>query len=65
MYAMQLARLAMVAEETSALARLQVPDPLPGPHDLLLRGYLDTDESHELSRAFAERRKPEPETVGH
>jgi naphthoate synthase len=34
-------------------------------HDLLLRGYLETDESHELGRAFAERRKPDPEKFGH
>ncbi|MEO7402875.1 MAG: enoyl-CoA hydratase-related protein, partial [Burkholderiales bacterium] len=34
-------------------------------HDLLLRGYLETDESHELSAAFRERRKPDPDTFGH
>ena len=34
-------------------------------HDLLLRGYLGSDESHELSQAFAERRKPDPESFGH
>jgi naphthoate synthase len=34
-------------------------------HDLLLRGYLDTEESHELGRAFAERRKPDPDKFGH
>jgi naphthoate synthase len=34
-------------------------------HDLLLRGYLETDESHELSAAFAGRRKPDPDTFGH
>ncbi len=34
-------------------------------HDLLLRGYLETDELHELGRAFAERRKPDPEKFGH
>ncbi len=34
-------------------------------HDLLLRGYLETDESHELGRAFAERRKPDPDKFGH
>src|SRR5471032_917973 len=28
-------------------------------HDLLLRLYLDSDESHELSAAFGERRKPD------
>ena len=34
-------------------------------HDLLLRGYLETEESHELGRAFAERRKPDPDKFGH
>lgn len=34
-------------------------------HDLLLRSYLDSDESKELSKAFGERRKPDPETFGH
>lgn len=34
-------------------------------HDLLLRGYLGSDESHELSQAFGERRKPDPEKFGH
>jgi naphthoate synthase len=34
-------------------------------HDLLLRAYLGSDESHELSQAFAGRRKPDPETFGH
>lgn len=33
-------------------------------HDLLLRSYLETDESHELGAAFRERRKPDPETFG-
>ncbi len=33
-------------------------------HDLLLRGYLDSEESHELSAAFADKRKPDPETFG-
>jgi naphthoate synthase len=33
-------------------------------HDLLLRGYLDSEESHELSAAFADKRKPNPETFG-
>ncbi|HEY7643568.1 MAG TPA: enoyl-CoA hydratase-related protein [Hyphomicrobiales bacterium] len=33
-------------------------------HDLLLRGYLDSEESHELSAAFAAKRKPNPETFG-
>jgi naphthoate synthase len=33
-------------------------------HDLLLRGYLDSEESHELSAAFAGKRKPNPETFG-
>jgi naphthoate synthase len=34
-------------------------------HDLLLRDYLDSDESKELSKSFGERRKPDPETFGH
>jgi naphthoate synthase len=34
-------------------------------HDLLLRGYLDSDESKELSQAFGERRNPDPEKFGH
>ncbi|HTV45574.1 MAG TPA: enoyl-CoA hydratase-related protein [Stellaceae bacterium] len=34
-------------------------------HDLLLRGYLETEESHELGRAFTERRKPDPDKFGH
>ena len=33
-------------------------------HDLLLRLYLDTDESHELSAAFGEKRKPDPDKFG-
>ena len=33
-------------------------------HDLLLRGYLNTEESKELSKAFAERRKPDPTKFG-
>lgn len=34
-------------------------------HDLLLRGYLDTEEHHELAAAFAEKRKPDPSRFGH
>lgn len=34
-------------------------------HDLLLRDYLDTEESHELSAAFGERRSPDPSKFGH
>lgn len=34
-------------------------------HDLLLRGYLDTNEHDELAAAFAERRKPDPSKFGH
>jgi naphthoate synthase len=34
-------------------------------HDLLLRGYLDSEESKELGQSFAARRKPDPETFGH
>jgi naphthoate synthase len=41
----------------SGLARLS--------HDLLLRPYLETAESKELGAAFAERRKPDPDTFGH
>jgi naphthoate synthase len=31
---------------------------------LLLRNYLDTDESHELSASFAEKRKPDASKFG-
>jgi naphthoate synthase len=41
----------------SGLARLA--------HDLLLRQYLDGEESAELSAAFAEKRKPDPSRFGH
>jgi naphthoate synthase len=34
-------------------------------HDLLLRGYLETDESHELGEAFRARRTPNPDKFGH
>lgn len=34
-------------------------------HDLLLRAYLESDESHELSTAFAEKRRPDPAKFGH
>ena len=34
-------------------------------HDLLLRPYLDTEESKELGRAFRERTDPDPDTFGH
>ncbi|MCZ7659663.1 MAG: enoyl-CoA hydratase-related protein [Xanthobacteraceae bacterium] len=33
-------------------------------HDLLLRSYLESEESHELSKAFAEKRKPDPGKFG-
>lgn len=33
-------------------------------HDLLLRGYLDTEEHHELAASFAERRRPDPGKFG-
>ncbi|MEH2512653.1 naphthoate synthase [Nitrobacteraceae bacterium AZCC 1564] len=33
-------------------------------HDLLLRPYLDTDESHELSESFAAKRKPDASKFG-
>lgn len=33
-------------------------------HDLLLRGYLNTEESKELGKAFGERRKPDPSKFG-
>lgn len=34
-------------------------------HDLLLRPYLDSDESKELSKSFAEKRAPDTDTFGH
>jgi len=34
-------------------------------HDLLLRGYLDTEESHELGDAFRGKRDPDPGKFGH
>lgn len=34
-------------------------------HDLLLPGYLDSDESRELGSAFRERRPPDPDRFGH
>jgi len=34
-------------------------------HDLLLRGYLDSEESKELSKAFSERRAPDTGKFGH
>jgi naphthoate synthase len=34
-------------------------------HDLLLRAYLDSEESQELSRAFAEKRTPDHDKFGH
>jgi len=34
-------------------------------HDLLLRGYLDTEESHELGDAFRARRTPDADKFGH
>ena len=34
-------------------------------HDLLLRQYLDSEESKELGAAFAERRPPDPDKFGH
>ena len=34
-------------------------------HDLLLPGYLDSDESKELGSAFRERRSPDPDSFGH
>ena len=34
-------------------------------HDLLLRQYLDTDESKELGKAFREKRAPDADTFGH
>ena len=33
-------------------------------HDLLLRSYLESDESQELSQAFAAKRKPDPSKFG-
>jgi naphthoate synthase len=34
-------------------------------HDMLLRGYLDTKEHHELAASFGERRKPDASEFGH
>lgn len=34
-------------------------------HDLLLRTYLDTEESAEMAKAFAEKRSPDPTNFGH
>jgi naphthoate synthase len=34
-------------------------------HDLLLRLYLETDESHELGESFRERRSPDADKFGH
>ena len=34
-------------------------------HDLLLRTYLDTEESKELSKSFAEKRAPDHDKFGH
>lgn len=34
-------------------------------HDLLLRGYLQTEEHDELTKAFAERRSPDASRFGH
>jgi naphthoate synthase len=34
-------------------------------HDLLLRQYLESDESHELGEAFSQRRSPDPDKFGH
>ena len=34
-------------------------------HDLLLRLYLDSEESHELGQAFSEKRKPDANKFGH
>jgi naphthoate synthase len=34
-------------------------------HDLLLRQNLETEESKELSKSFAEKRKPDPSKFGH
>ncbi len=34
-------------------------------HDLLLRTYLETDESHELAEAVRARRPPDPDKFGH
>lgn len=33
-------------------------------HDLLLRSYLESDESHEMSASFAQKRKPDPSKFG-
>lgn len=33
-------------------------------HDLLLRSYLESEESHEMSASFAQKRKPDPSKFG-
>jgi naphthoate synthase len=33
-------------------------------HDLLLRSYLESEESHELGDAFRAKRKPDPSKFG-
>lgn len=33
-------------------------------HDLLLRAYMETDESHEMTESFSQKRKPDPEKFG-
>jgi naphthoate synthase len=34
-------------------------------HDLLLRGYLNTEEHHELAASMAEKRRPDASKFGH
>jgi naphthoate synthase len=34
-------------------------------HDLLLRSYLESEESKEMAASFAERRKPDASKFGH
>ncbi len=56
--ALELARAALARHGgVSGLARVS--------HDLLLRLYLETDEAHELSDSFGNKRKPDPDKFGH
>ena len=34
-------------------------------HDLLLRGYLESEENDEMAESFAQRRKPNADRFGH
>ena len=47
------------------LTRMRILDGIDFAHDLLLRQYLPSDESKELSKSFGEKRDPDPDTFGH